>query len=75
MKRLISTLLTVMMVFTLATPAFAIESSNDRFTTISNAFGIPTDALYTLDSATINSLYIDTSMQSTIHSYLQMTPM
>lgn len=56
MKRLISTLLTVMMVFTLATPAFAIEASNDRFTTISNAFGIPTDALYTLDSATINSL-------------------
>ena len=72
MKRLISTLLTVMMVFTLATPAFAIEASNDRFTTISNAFGIPTDALYTLDSATIN-LY--TSMQSIIHSYLQMTPM
>lgn len=72
MKRLISTLLTVMMVFTLATPAFAIEASNDRFTTISNAFGIPTDALYTLDSATINSLYIDAVNK---HSYLQMTPM
>ncbi len=41
----------VMMVFTLATPAFALEASNDRFTTVSNAFGIPTDALYTLDSA------------------------
>ena len=72
MKRLISTLLTVMMVFTLATPAFAIESSNDRFTTISNAFGIPTDA-YILSIQQQSTLY--TSMQSTIHSYLQMTPM
>lgn len=68
MKRLISTLLTVMMVFTLATPAFAIEASNDRFTTISNAFGIPTDALYTLDSATINSLYIDAVNNTLISS-------
>lgn len=59
MKRIISTLLSAMMIFTLTAPSFAIEASNDQFTTISNAFGIPIDALYNLDSETINSLYTD----------------
>lgn len=61
MKKFLSIILSLAMIFTLSITAFAAAPSENQLSQISDGFGIPMDVLADLDSETIRSLYEDVS--------------
>lgn len=61
MKKFLSIILSLAMIFTLSITAFAAAPSENQLSQISDGFGIPMDVLADLNSETIRSLYEDVS--------------